>query len=294
MTIRSPVAVLILLAAGCDSGVKTVPLDFYPAAAAFKGAEAAVVVAGQRSAEKPASQDVHLAVVDLASGKQIAARDLGAKTAGTLKFALSEDGTLLAVERADRRIGVWNTGSGKLVVSLPGFAEKSTPFAISRNQDEVIAGAVRWRIEGAKLLGLANDRAASRLIGYTSRQALSKDERLVAIAVENVVRPDVRRPRLELRRQPGGDLAYSFDLDEPAGSMLTRISPDASLVLLENRQGATTSLTVWKTANGSKAYRIEKPAGCGFAAWSADASILLLRCVEGSDKMYLESHRVGR
>jgi hypothetical protein len=280
-----------LVAAGCDR-VKTIPVDFYPAAAAFRGGEAVVVVAGQRMAEKPARQDIHIAVIDLASGKQTAARDLGAKTAGTFKFALSEDGSLLAVERADRRIGVWSTASGKMITSLPGFAEKTSTFAISRNQDEVIVGAVRWRIEGAKLLGVANERVATRLIGYGGRQALSKDERLVAIAIENAVRPDVRRPRLELRRQPGGDLVYTFDLDEPAGSMLTRISPDGQFVLLQNT-GKTASLTVWKTASGARAYRVEKPAGCGFAAWSADGAIVLLHCVESSDKMYLESHRIN-
>lgn len=287
MTFRGLAAVLVLLATGCDR-VKTIPLDFAPAAAAFKGAEHVVVLAGSLG------NDIHIETVDAQAGKRIAGRNLGVRVAATSKFALSDDGALLAAERADRGIGVWNVASGKLVARLPGFAEKSTPFAISRNQDEVIAGAVRWRIEGAKLLGVANERMATRLIGHAGRQALSRDERLLAVAIENVVRPDMRRPRLELRRQPGGDLVYAFDLDEPAGAMLTRISPDGSLVLLENRQGAAASLTVWKTADGSRAYRVEKPAGCGFAAWSADASILLLRCVESGEKMYLESHRLGK
>jgi hypothetical protein len=287
MRFRGALAVLALLAAGCER-VTTIPVDFAPAAAAFKGTEHVVVLAGS------SGNDIRLETVDARDGKRLAARNLGVKASAKSRFTLSEDGSLLAAERADRRIGVWQVESGKLLARLPGFAEKTTPFAISRHQDEVIVGTLRWRIEGAKLLGVANERTANRLIGHGSRQALSKDERLAAIAIENVVRPDVRRPRLELRRQPGNDLAYSFDLDEPAGSMLTRISPDGSLVLLENRQGATASLTVWQTANGSRSYRVEKPAGCGFAAWSADASILLLSCVESGDRKYLESHRLGR
>lgn len=278
---------LILLAAGCDR-VKTIPVDFQPAAAAFRGTEHVVVVAGH------ANREIHVETVDADAGKRIAGRKLGARAAASSKFALAEDGSLLAAERADRSIGLWRVDSGKFVAKLPGFAEKTTPFAISRNNDEVIVGTLRWRIEGVKLLGVADARSARRLIGHDGGQALSKDDRLVAIAMANAVRPDVRRPRLELRRQPGGDLAHTFDLDEPAGSMLTRISPDGSLVLLENRQGSTSSLTVWKTASGSKAYRVEKPAGCGFAAWSADGAIVLLTCVESGDKMYLESHRVGR
>jgi hypothetical protein len=276
-----------LLAAGCDR-VKTIPLDFYPAAAAFRGKEHVVVLAGR------ANQGVHLETVDAADGKRIGGRDLGVRVAATSKFALSDDGALLAAERADRSIGVWRVESGKQLAKLPGFAEKTSPFAISRNYDEVIVGTLRWRIEGVKLLGVADARAARRLIGYDGAQALSKDERLVAIAMENVVRPGVRRPRLELRREPGGDLMHAFDLDEPVGNMLTRVSPEGSLVLLENRQSTTSSLTVWKTASGSRAWRVEKPAGCGFAAWSADGAILLLRCAESSDKTYLESHRVGR
>jgi len=286
MIARFSLAALVLLAAGCER-VKTIPLDFVPAAAAFKGAEPVAVLAGA------VDNDIHVETVDAREGKRIAGRKLGAKVTAKSKFTLSEDGALLAAERADRSIGVWRVESGKLAAKLPGFAEKTTPFAISRNQDEVIAGAVRWRIEGAKLMGVANERMANRLIGYGARQALSRDERLLAVAVENVVRPDVRRPRLELRRQPGGDLLHSFDLDEPAGGMLTRISPDGRLVLLQNT-AKTTSVTVWTTADGSRTYRVEKPAGCGFAAWSADASLLLLRCVEGSDKVYLESHRVGK
>ena len=276
-----------LVAAGCNR-VQTIPVDFTPAAAAFKGAEHVVVVAGH------ANREIHIETVDADAGKRIGGRNLGARASATGKFALADDGSLLAAERADRSIGVWRVDSGKFVAKLPGFAEKTTPFAISRNYDEVIVGTLRWRIEGVKLLGVADARSARRLIGHDASQALSKDDRLVATVIENVVRPDVRRPRLELRRQPGGDLAHSFDLDEPAGRMLTRISPDGSLVLLENRQAATASLTVWKTASGSKAYRVEKPAGCGFAAWSADGAIVLLLCVESSDRMYLESHRVGR
>jgi hypothetical protein len=287
MMLRVSVALLVLLAAGCER-VKTIPLDFQPAAAAFKGTEQIVVVAG------PSKREIHIETVDVAAGKRIEGRNLSARASGTSRFALSDDGSLLAVERADRSIGVWRVESGKLIAKLPGFAEKTTPFAISRDYDEVIVGTLRWRIEGAKLLGVADARAARRLIGYDGAQSLSKDDRLVAAALASEVRPGTRHPRLELRRQPGGDLLHAFDLDEPAGSMLTRISPEGSLVLLENRQGVTSSLTVWKTANGSKAYRVEKPAGCGFAAWSADGAILLLRCVEGGDKIYLESHRVGR
>ena len=278
---------VLLVAAGCDSGVKTVPLDFQPVAAAFKGKEHVAVVAG------PSNREIHIETVDVAAGKRIDGRNLGARASATSRFALSDDGSLLAVERADRSIGVWQVESGKLIAKLPGFAEKTTPFAISRNNDEVIVGTLRWRIDGAKLLGVADARAARRLIGYGSGQALSKDDRLVAIAMENVVRPDTKRPRVELRREPGSDLVHSFDLDEPAGSMQTRISPDGQFVLLQNT-GKMTSLTVWKTGSGSRAYRVERPAGCGFAAWSADGAIVLLRCVESADRMYLESHRVGR
>ena len=277
---------IVLLAAGCDR-VKTIPLDFVPAVAAFKGTEHVVVVAG------PAKRDVHIEIMDLAAGKPIGARDLGVRLSASPKIAISDDGALLAAERADRGIGVWRVESGKLVAKLPGFAEKTSPFAISRNYDEVIVGTLRWRIEGAKLMGVADARVARRLIGHGGGQALSRDDRLVAIAIESEVRPGMRRPRLELHREPGGDLVHAFDLDEPAsGGLLTRISADARFVLLENRHEGTTSLTIWKTASGSKAYRVEKPAGCGFAAWSADGSIVLLRCVESDSKMYLESHRI--
>lgn len=279
---------VVLVAAGCDSGVKTVPLGFQPVAAAFKGKEHIVVVAG------PSNREIRIETVDVAAGKRIDGRSLAARASASSRFALADDGSLLAVERADRSIGVWRVESGKFLVKLPGFAERTTPFAISRDYDEVIVGTLRWRIEGAKLLGVADARAARRLIGYDGAQALSKDDRLVAVALASEVRPGTRRPRLELRRQPGGDLQHAFDLDEPVGAMLTRISPDGSFVLLENRQAITASLTVWKTANGSKAYRIERPAGCGFAAWSADGAILLLRCVESADRTYLESHRVGK
>lgn len=287
---------LVLLAAGCEQRVTTVPLDFPPAAAAFKGGEPVVVVAGHRTVRegaKPARHEIRIAVVDVASGKQTGVRDLGARAAGTLRFALSQDGSLLAVERADRRIGVWNTETGKLLASLPGFAEKTMPFAISRQQDEVIVGALRWRIEGAKPLGIADERAARRLIGYDRSHAVSQDDRLVATATENAVRPGERRPRLELRREPGGDLVQTFDLDEPvSGGLLTRISADGRYVLLQNTHAATTSLTVWKTGNGSRVYRVEKPAVCGYAAWSADGSKLLLRCAERESNMSIESHTI--
>lgn len=274
-----------LLVAGCDR-VKTIPVDFVPGSAAFKGTEHVAIVAGH------ANREIRLETIDADAGKRIGGRNLGAKTGTAPKFALADDGSLLAAERSDRSIGVWRVDSGKFVAKLPGFAEKTSPFAISRNYDEVIVGTLRWRIEGVKLLGIADARAVRRLVGYDATQAVSKDERLVAIAIANRVRPDEQRPRLELRRQPGGDLVYTFDLDEPAGSMLTRISADGKLVLLENRAGEKSSLTVWKTDSGSKTYRVEKPAGCGFAAWSADASLLMLRCVESADKMYLESHRI--
>jgi len=287
---------LALLLAGCGPSVTTVPLDFPPAAAAFRGASPVVVVAGHRTVRegaKPARHEIRIATVDLASGKQTGARDLGARAAGTFKFALSEDGTLLAAERADRRIGVWNTETGKLLASLPGFAEKTVPFAISRQQDEVIVGALRWRIAGAKAVGIADERAARRLIGYDRSHAISQDDRLVATATENAVRPGEKRPRLELRREPGGDLVQTFDLDEPAsGGLLTRISPDGRFVLLQNTTSAGTSVTVWKTAGGSRVYRVEKPAACGFAAWSADGSKLLLQCADRESNMSIESHPI--
>jgi hypothetical protein len=286
----------LLLAAGCGPSVTTVPLDFPPVAAAFKGGEPVVVVAGHRTVRegaKPARHEIRIAVIDIASGKQTGVRDLGARAAGTSKFALSEDGTLLAAERADRRIGVWNTETGKLLASLPGFAEKTVPFAISRQQDEVIVGALRWRIAGAKAVGIADERVARRLIGYDRTHAISQDDRLVATAIENAVRPGEKRPRLELRREPGGDLMQTFDLDEPAsGAMLTRISPDGRFVLLQNTHGPATSLTVWKTASGSRAYRVEKPAACGFAAWSGDGSRLLVRCADRDSNMSIESHTI--
>jgi len=284
-------AALVALA-GCDSRVKTIPVDFAPGAAAFKGKERVVVLAGQTNLE------IRLETVDLTTGTRVGERNLGAKVTSTPKFALSDDGALLAAERADRSIGVWRVESGKFVAKLPGFAEKTTPFAISRDGDEVIVGTLRWRIEGVKLMGVADARTARRLIGYGGGQALSRDDRLVAIAIESEVRPGIRRPRLELHREPGGDLVHALELDEPAaGGLMTRISPDGRFVLLENhyradKEGGTTSLTIWKTANGSKAYRVEKPLGCGFAAWSADGSIVLLRCVESSEKMYVESHRI--
>lgn len=281
---RTALAVVVLIAAGCEARVKTVPLDFPPLAAAFKGREHVVVLAG------PSSREVHVETVDIAAGTRAGGRNLGARVSKAPKFALSEDGALLAVERADRTIGVWRVESGKLVAKLPGFAEKTTPFAISRDGDEVVVGTLRWRIEGAKLLGMADARTARRLIGYGGGQALSRDDRLVAIAMESEVRPGMRRPRLELHREPGGDLVHAFDLEEPvAGGLLTRISPDGRFVLLENGKE---SLAIWKTANGASAYRLKKAPGCGFAAWSADGSIVLLRCVESGEKMYLESHRI--
>lgn len=291
---RPLLLVLALLAvAGCESRVKTIPLEFAPLAAAFRGKEHVAVLAGQ------SNREIRLDTVDVTAGTRVSGRNLGAKVTRTPKLALSEDGALLAAERADRSIGVWRVESGKFVAKLPGFAEKTTPFGISRDADEVIVGTLRWRIEGAKLIGMADARTARRLIGYGGGQALSRDDRLVAIAMESEVRPGMKRPRLELHREPGGDLVHALELDEPAsGGLLTRISPDSRFVLLENRVragkegGGMTSVTIWKTANGSKAYRVEKPAGCGFAAWSADGSILLLRCVESSEKMYVESHRI--
>jgi len=300
MMLRVSVVALLLMAAGCDR-VKTIPVDFYPAAVAFKGEEHVAVVAGHRTVRDGTKtrHEIRIETVDADAGKRLGGRDLGAQAPGTFKFALSGDGSLLAAEQSDRSIGVWNVASGKRIARLPGFAEKSTPFAISRNEDEVIAGAMRWRIQGAKLLGMANETVATRLIGYGAKRALSKDDRLVAIALENQIRPGSSRPRLELHREPGGDLVHAFDTDEPsASSMLTRISPDGRFVLLQNtygvgkQGGGTTSLTVWKTRDGAKAYRVEKPAACGFAAWSADGAIVLLRCVESSEKMYLESHRI--
>ncbi len=201
-------------------------------------------------------------VVDLETGR--VASSVAIETSRYCAIALSTDGKWVAAQPDkcvyDAPVGIWETKTGKEVVSLPGKGASCKGLAFSPDGKRLLlrslvpteVDADRLRFEGSKVALACIDIDARKIVGETQVEtseavALSPDGETVALEAAD-------HKSVSIRHLPTGTERCVLAVNEPRFAF----APDGKMLFTIDENGRG---TLWDAANGEKIRDLEGALG---------------------------------